>query len=140
MILETNTWFTVGKEIPRIDATEKVTGSVRYTNDFSAPGLLHAKLVTSTYAHAEIQAIDTTEAWKVLGVRAIVTGKVFPYHIGPLLADRTPLAVDKVRYFGEPVAIVVADSEYQAKRAAEKVKIDYKPLPVVNSPSQAFMN
>ncbi|MCG7334467.1 xanthine dehydrogenase family protein molybdopterin-binding subunit [Sporosarcina sp. ACRSM] len=129
---------TVGKAEKRIDVVEKARGKVRYVSDYAVPGMLHAKLVTSTQAHATIKSIDLTEAWKVPGVRAIVTGDVFPYHIGPILADRPPLAFQKVRYYGEPVAIVVADSEYQGKLAASKVKVNYEPLPVVNSVQQAF--
>lgn len=130
---------TVGKPEQRIDAVEKSTGKVRYVGDYSVPGLMHAKLVTSTQAHATITSIDTTEAWKVPGVRAIVTGEIFPYHIGPILADRPPLAFEKVRYYGEPVAIIVADHEYQAKLATTKVKVEYEPLPIVNSVQQAFL-
>ncbi|HJF34281.1 MAG TPA: xanthine dehydrogenase family protein molybdopterin-binding subunit [Sporosarcina psychrophila] len=129
---------TVGKSEHRIDAVEKVTGKVRYIGDYAVPGMLHAKLVTSTNAHATITALDTKEAWKVPGVRAIVTGDMFPFHIGPILADRPPLAFEKVRYYGEPVAIIVADHEHQAKLAASKVKIKYEPLPIVNSAKQAF--
>ncbi|MBS4219742.1 xanthine dehydrogenase family protein molybdopterin-binding subunit [Bacillus sp. FJAT-49711] len=130
--------MNIGKAVQRIDAVEKAAGTVRYLGDFSIPGLLHAKLVTSTHAHAKIILIDTKEAWKVPGVRAIVTGEVFPFHIGPILADRPPIAFEKVRYHGEPLAIVVADQEYQAKMAAVKVKVEYEPLPVVNSVQQAF--
>ena len=100
----------------RIDAKEKVEGNVKYLGDYAIPGLLHAKLAISTHAHAKIKSIDTNEAWKVPGVRAIVTGEMFPFHIGPILADRPPLAFDKVRYYGEPVAIVVADHENQENR------------------------
>lgn len=131
-------WTTVGKSEQRIDVVEKSTGKVRYVGDYSVPGLMHAKLVKSTQAHALIKSIDTTEAWKMPGVRAIVTGEVFPFHIGPILADRPPLAFGKVRYYGEPIAIVVADSEHQGKLAASKVKVEYEPLPVVNSVQQAF--
>ena len=133
-------WTTVGKPEQRIDAVEKSTGKVRYVGDYSVPGLMHAKLVKSTHAHALIKSIDTTEAWKMPGVRAIVTGEMFPYHIGPILADRPPLAFGKVRYYGEPVAIVVADHEHQAKLATEKVKVEYEPLTVVNSVQQAFQD
>jgi len=128
----------VGKSEKRIDAVEKATGKLKYISDYAVQGMLHAKLVTSTHAHAIIKSIDTSEAWNVPGVRAIVTGEVFPFHIGPILADRPPLAFGKVRYYGEPVAIVVADSEHQGKLAASKVKVEYEPLPVVNSVQQAF--
>lgn len=128
----------VGKPEQRIDVREKAAGTTRYVGDSLIPGEAHAKLVTSTQAHARIKKITTDEAWKVPGVRAIVTGKLFPFHIGPILADRPPLAFEKVRYYGEPVAIVVADHEYQAKRAAQLVNVEYEPLPVVNSVREAF--
>ena len=118
--MENKVRTSVGKPIQRIDTVEKAAGTVRYLGDFVVPGLLHAKLTTSTHAHAKIKSIDTDEAWKVPGVRAIVTGDAFPFHIGPILADRPPLAFEKVRYYGEPIAIVVADQEYQAKQAAQK--------------------
>jgi CO/xanthine dehydrogenase Mo-binding subunit len=136
--VDTDTWKTIGKSEKRLDAAEKAAGSIRYLADYTAPGLLHAKLVTSSQAHASLKSVDITEAWKVPGVRAIVTGDVFPFHIGPLLADRPPLAFNKVRYFGEPIAIIVADSEHQAKLAATKVTVEYEPLPIVNSAKQAF--
>ncbi len=135
-----NVRTTIGKPKQRIDFTEKATGSVKFLGDNFSPGMMYAKLVTSKYAHAKIKSIDTTEAWKEKGVRAIVTGNIFPYHIGPILADRPPLAYDKVRYYGEPIAIIVADFEHQAKQAADLVKVDYEPLPVVNSVKDAFQN
>ncbi|MED3563873.1 xanthine dehydrogenase family protein molybdopterin-binding subunit [Bacillus xiapuensis] len=129
---------TVGKPEQRIDVVGKAAGTVKYISDFSMPNVAHAKLVTSTQAHAKIISIDETEAWKVPGVRAIVTGKMFPFRIGPILADRPPLAFEKARYYGEPVAIVVADHEHQAKKAAQLVRVEYEPLPVVNSVQEAF--
>ncbi|WHY83060.1 xanthine dehydrogenase family protein molybdopterin-binding subunit [Siminovitchia fortis] len=128
----------VGQPQLRIDALEKVEGTLKYAGDLSYPDTLHAKLATSTYAHAKLKYIHTGDAWKVPGVRAVITGKMFPFHIGPILADRPPLAIDKVRYYGEPVALVVADNEYQAKQAALSIKVDYEPLPVVNSAKEAF--
>jgi len=64
--------INVGKTVQRIDAVEKAAGTVQYLADSSFPGILHAKLVTSTHAHAKIKTIDTTEAWKVPGVRSPV--------------------------------------------------------------------
>jgi CO/xanthine dehydrogenase Mo-binding subunit len=129
---------TVGKPIQRVDALEKATGRVKFVGDYQAPGMLHAKLVKSAYAHANISSIDTSKAWNVKGVRAIITGDMFPYHIGPILADRPPLAFEKVRYYGEPIAIIVADEEYQAIRASQLVEVTYKPLPVINNVEEAF--
>jgi CO/xanthine dehydrogenase Mo-binding subunit len=127
----------VGTSPSRIDALDKVHGRVKYTNDFTMPGMLHGNLVTSPYAHAKIRSVHLEKALDADGVRAIVTGADFPYPVGPLLADRPPLAFEKVRYFGEPVAIVVADNEAAAKAAAKLVDIQYDPLPVVNSPGDA---
>lgn len=140
LMLENKIRSSVGKTIQRIDTVEKAAGTLRYIGDLTVPGMLHAKLVTSEYAHAKIKSIDSTEAWKVQGIRAIVTGEMFPYHIGPILADRPPLAFEKVRYYGEPIAIIVADHEHQAKRAASLVKVEYESLPVVNSVREAFQN
>ena len=130
----------VGKSVQRIDVVDKAFGRVRYTNDISLPGTFHAKLHISTCAHAKIKKIDTTKAWEASGVRAILTGDDFPHLVGPLLADRPILAVNKVRYYGEPVAIVVADNPHQAKHAANLIHVEYEPLPVVNSPTDAFNN
>ncbi len=128
----------IGISVPRKESADKVTGRARYNTDHLRPGLLHAWLVTSLYAHAKIKALDISEAQRVTGVRAIVTGDSCPFLSGPAIEDWSPLAWGKVRYFGEPLAIVVADSEAIAKEAAGKVRVEYEPLPVVNSPAQAF--
>lgn len=128
----------IGISVPRKESGDKVTGRAKYNTDDVRPELLHAWLVTSLYAHANINFLDLTQAYQVPGVRAIVTGDACPFLTGPAIEDWSPLARGKVRYFGEPVAIVVADSEAVAKEAAGKVTVDYAPLPVVNSPVQAF--
>src|SRR4051812_32870538 len=99
--------------------------------------MLSGKMVISPYGHAKIVKIDTTEASKVPGVRAILAGKQYPL-TGEAIRDRPPIAFDKVRYQGETVALVVADSPVQAKMAADLIKVQYELLTVVNSPSQAF--
>ncbi|HEX9062568.1 MAG TPA: xanthine dehydrogenase family protein molybdopterin-binding subunit, partial [Clostridia bacterium] len=124
--------------IQRKEAWDKVTGSARYTNDYIVPGILHAKIVTSPYAHAKIKSIDISNAAKAPGVQAIITGSSFPVLLGVVIEDRHPLALDKVRYFGEPVALVVASTERQAMHAVKLVKVEYEPLPVVNSPGDAI--
>lgn len=128
----------IGCSLPRKEAPEKVTGVARYNTDFVEPGLLHAWLVTSLYAHALIKGIDYSAALSLKGVHAVVTGAASPKLTGPVLEDRPILALDKVRYFGEPIAVVVADSEALAKQAADLVKVQYQPLPVVHSPGQAL--
>ncbi|TXK85139.1 xanthine dehydrogenase family protein molybdopterin-binding subunit [Paenibacillus sp. N3.4] len=129
---------SVGKSVPRKETWEKVTGKTKYMNDVSRPGLLHAKLVVSPHAHARIKSIDSSEAWKITGVRAVITGEYYPILTGSPLEDRPPIAMDKVRYYGEPVALIVAEQEYIAEMAALQIKVDYELLPVVNSPSEAY--
>jgi xanthine dehydrogenase accessory protein pucB len=127
----------IGKSVIRKESLEKVTGSAMYTDDYKSDKMLSCEMVISPYAHAKIVSIETTEAWKIPGVRAIVAGERFPL-IGEAIRDRPPIAVDKVRYHGEPVALVVAETPVQAKKAADQIKVQYELLPVVNSPTQAF--
>jgi CO/xanthine dehydrogenase Mo-binding subunit len=128
----------IGGSFPRKDGIEKVTGTAIYTGDYAVSGMLHVKMVTSPYAHAKIKSIDTSKAELVPGVRAIITGQYFPFLVGEPISDRPPIAIDKVRYHGEPVALVVADQLHIAKSAAELVRVDYDILPVVNSPTDAI--
>ncbi|RED60347.1 xanthine dehydrogenase family protein molybdopterin-binding subunit [Cohnella lupini] len=130
--------MTIGEAVPRIESKDKVTGFARYANDTQSPGLLHGWLVLSPVSHAQILSIDISQALAVRGVQAVITGQYFPVLTGGVLADRPPLAVNKVRYFGEPIAVVVAETEHIAKRAAELVRAEYRPLAYVSSPSQAL--
>ena len=119
----------VGKDVPRIDAFEKVTGTALYTGDLRFPGMLYTKLLKSPLGHARIVNIDTSEAEKLPGVRAILTGKEAPYRFGIYMSDKTVLASGKVRHVGEPVAAVAADTEEIAERAVELIKVEYEELP-----------
>jgi CO/xanthine dehydrogenase Mo-binding subunit len=129
--------YIIGKGITRKDAFEKVTGQAKYTADFETNEMLHARLVISAYAHALIKNIDMSEAEKIPGVRAVITGQNLPL-TGEELQDRPPIATDRVRYQGEVIAIVVADNPYLAEQGAQAVNVQYEPLPVVNSPSEAL--
>lgn len=135
-----DTSIAIGKSIQRKEAWDKVTGIARYTDDYIVPGILHAKIVTSPHAHAKIKSLDISEAVKAPGIHSVVTGSSFPILCGVVLEDRPPLAINKVRYFGEPVALVVANSEREAMHAVKLIKVEYEPLPVVNSPSDAIKN
>ncbi|MFB5190777.1 xanthine dehydrogenase family protein molybdopterin-binding subunit [Alicyclobacillus fastidiosus] len=128
----------IGRSIPRKDAAEKVGGFGRYTDDFHHPDMLHAVLVISPYAHARLLSVDTSKALAVLGVRAVVTGQDCRRMTGSPLEDRPVLAFGRVRYAGEPVAIVVAEQLHQAEAAAALVEIHCEPLPVVQSPRESF--
>ncbi|NQX71599.1 xanthine dehydrogenase family protein molybdopterin-binding subunit [Paenibacillus alba] len=131
---------SIGKSIPRKETWEKVTGLTKYMNDVSGPELLHVKIAISPHAHAKIKSIDYSEAMKLPGVKAVITGRNEPILTGSPLADRPPLAIDKVRYYGEPVALVVAEQEYIAEMAALRINVEYELLPVVLSPSDAFQS
>ncbi len=130
---------TVGKSPIRVDAWDKATGRTKFNSDVLSPSILYAKIVISKYAHAKIKRIDTSKASNAPGVQAIITGEYAEGILtGTFVEDRPPLATYKVRYFGEPVAIVIASSELEATRAAEMIKIEYEPLQVINSPSDAI--
>lgn len=121
----------VGKSVPRIDAFEKVTGTAVYTADIKLLGMLYTKLLKSSHAHARIVKIDTSEAEKLYGVRAILTGEDIPHRFGIYMQDKTMLAIEKVRHVGEPVVAVAADTEEIAERAVELVKVEYEELPAI---------
>ncbi len=128
----------VGKDIIRKDAWSKATGTARYNDDAGCAAMLHARLLTSTQAHATIESIDTTEAFHTPGIHAIITGEQDSILTGSLIRDMPVLACQKVRYYGEPVAIAIADEEWQAAQAVRKIQITYQPLIVINSPSQSI--
>jgi CO/xanthine dehydrogenase Mo-binding subunit len=128
----------IGKSYLRKDGAEKVRGGMKYVDDYRPAGLLYAALITSAKAHARIVSIDTEEARKSEGVEGVFTGEDFPFRIGLYLGDKTPLARGKVRFYGEPVAAVVAETERQALAAAAKVKISYEELEVLATPEQAL--
>lgn len=127
----------LGKDTVRKEAKDKVTGEAKYTNDMTDYPMLYARLLTSVHAHARILSMETREASEMPGVIAVITAKDHQIMCGSLFRDRPPLAREKVRYYGEPVAIVIADDEMHAKAAAGKIVTEYEPLPVVNSVKEA---
>jgi CO/xanthine dehydrogenase Mo-binding subunit len=130
-----------GKRLPREDAVAKVTGAARYTGDLRVPGCLHAAIVRSEVAHAELHGIDVSAAEAVPGVVATLVGAELA-HLDPVygegLPDQTPLAIDRIRFHGEPVAAVVAESPQAARRAAALVTVDASPLPAALSVDDAL--
>jgi CO/xanthine dehydrogenase Mo-binding subunit len=121
---------TIGKSYIRPDAISKVTGKALYLDDIRLPGMLHAAILRPEYAHSRILSIDTLAAEACPGVVKVVTGKGCHYRYGDNIRDLVPMAVDKVRYIGEPLAAVVADTRRHAYAALEKIKVTYEPLPV----------
>lgn len=106
--------MSVGKSVTRKEAYDKVTGRARYTADILRPGSLHARLLTSTQAHAMIKSLNVDKARQAKGVKAVVTGLDVPIWGGVLIKDRQPIATDRVRCYGEVIAIVVAQTEQEA--------------------------
>ncbi|MCY0897854.1 MAG: xanthine dehydrogenase family protein molybdopterin-binding subunit [Firmicutes bacterium] len=129
---------SIGANIPRKEAPNKVTGRARYTRDLYRPGTLYALIVPAHIAHARLLAVDTREARALAGVKAVLTGADAPFLTGDVIEDHPPLARDKVRYWGEPVALVVARDMATAQQAAALVHCTYDPLPVVNSIEDAL--
>lgn len=128
----------IGKGILRHDSYEKVTGAAMYVGDVKLNGMLHAAMKTSPHAHAKIVRIDTAKAEGMEGVRAVVTGQDSNVMVGIYMIDRYAIAVDKVRYYGEVVAAVAADTEEIARAAADLIDVEYEPLPVLQDVREAL--
>jgi len=129
----------IGKKSIRIDGLAKVSGAAQYTDDLDfGPGLLHVSVLSSPHAHAKILNIDTSEAEKIPGVKAVITGKDFPQKFGLYLKDHSIFPTDRVRYVGEQVAAVVAASKKIADEAVKKIKVDYEVLPSIQNALDAL--
>lgn len=128
----------VGKAINRVDALEKVTGRALYVADIKLQNMLHARVLRSIYPHARILDINTQKARNLPGVKVVLTGRDVPYTYGAALKDTPFLAIDKVRYVGEPVAAVAAVDEEIAEEAIELITVDYEELPSLLDPEEAI--
>src|SRR6478735_6476899 len=130
----------VGQGIPQLEANEKLTGSAQYIADMVRPGMLHGAILQSHLPHARIRGYDLIEALALPGVRAIVTGDDLPdgHRMGAFIKDEPAFAKGKVRYVGEIVAAVAADTEAIARQATRLIRVDYKSLPPVLDPLTAL--
>ncbi|MDW8268019.1 MAG: xanthine dehydrogenase family protein molybdopterin-binding subunit [Anaerolineae bacterium] len=129
----------LGRPFPRIEAGLKVAGGIRYLDDMDfGPDLVYAAIVHSTRPHARLVGVDTAPAQALEGVFAVLTGRDVPGRLGHALADRPILAHDRVRYVGEPVAVVAAVSPELAVAAAQRVKVTYEDLPGVFDSEKAL--
>src|SRR5579859_396769 len=130
----------IGKRVALVDSAGKTTGQGKYADDLSLPGMLTGKILHSPYPHARIKKIDTSKAEAVDGVVCVVTGPDAPnkYGILPVGHDETALAVDKVRYVGDNVACVVAESESIAEEALELIDVEYEALPAYFDPEESM--
>jgi CO/xanthine dehydrogenase Mo-binding subunit len=129
----------VGQPIPRTDNVGKVTGEARYTSDVLLPGTLWAKTLRSPYSHARIVQVDTSRAEKAAGVHAVLTGAdVRGILYGRRYRDISVLAQERVRFLGERVAAVAADTLEEAEAALELIEVRYEELPAVFDPLAAL--
>jgi len=133
----------VGRSVPRLESWLKVTGRAEYVHNLRLPGMLYGKIFRSTVAHGRIKRIDVSAAGRVGGVHRVVTGEDIrkmipePYY-GPAFHDQPILAVDKVRYVGEPVAVVLASDPHVAEEAMHLITAEYEELPAVYDEVEAM--
>ena len=133
----------VGRSIPRLEAWQKVTGRAEYVHNLRLPGMLYGKIFRSTVPHGRIRRIDVGAAQAVGGVYRVVTADDVrtivpePYY-GPAFHDQPILAIDKVRYVGEPVAVVLASDPHVAEEAAHLIVAEYEELPAVYDEIEAM--
>lgn len=132
------TLTTIGKTLPRLEGLDKVTGRARYTADVTLPGTLWGKVLRSPHPHARITRVDASGAWSVPGVKAVLTAADLPQAlVGRRLRDMPVLARDKVRFIGEKVAAVAAETEDAAEEALSRIQVEYQVLPTVFDPVEA---
>ena len=138
-----------GSGIRRREDPRLITGSATYTDDITLPGMVYAAMLRSPHAHAKIVDIDTSKAVAAPGVLAVYTGTDIEGQLQPVpcawllpdsdlkIASYQCIAKNTVRYTGDIVAVVVADSCYQAYDALDLIEVDYEPLPTVTDPEKA---
>lgn len=135
----------VGQSVPRTEDLALLTGTARFIDDIRLPGMLYAKILRSSSAHARIR-VDTSKAAKMPGVHGVLAGPELVGRVKPwgdlmqdlLVGDHFPFAIDKVTYDGHEVAAVVAETKYQALDALEAIRVDYEELPVMVDPESAI--
>jgi CO/xanthine dehydrogenase Mo-binding subunit len=129
----------VGQRVKRLDAPQKLTGQERFTADLKLPGLLHARLVGSAYAHARIRGVDKQPALEIPGVVAVLTAADLPFAKDDAgNPSETPLATDEALYAGHPVAVVLAESAEAAEDGANAVVVDAEPMEVLSTIERAM--
>ena len=129
----------IGTPVTQIEGPAKVTGRTRYAADVDLPGMLWGKILRSPHPHARILRIDASAAWSVPGVKAVITGQDAPGHyMGKVLRDMPVLCWDKVRYIGDRVAAVAAETPEAAEEAILLIHVDYELLPAVYDPNEAM--
>ncbi len=134
-----NSHRVIGRALRKVDAVAKVTGQTRFADDLALPRMLYAKLLRSPHPHARVLRVDTTKAEALEGVVAVLTGKDLPTPFGilPVSQDEHALAVDRVRFVGDPVAAAAALTEDIATAALDLIAVEYQPLDAIASAEEA---
>ncbi|KZE93562.1 putative xanthine dehydrogenase subunit D [Geobacillus stearothermophilus] len=129
------------RSLIRPDGVDKVTGKLKFLTDLSFPNMLHGKILRSAYPHAKIISISTKKAEELPGVRAVITSKDVPglNRFGLIFPDQPVLCDERVRYVGDAVAAVAAETEEIAEKALQLIEVEYEPLPVIDDPEQALL-
>src|SRR3954464_15403224 len=130
----------IGNPRRRVDGRAKVTGQTRFADDVMLPRMVHCKLLRSTVPHARVLRVDATRALARPGVHLVLTGRDFPvpYGILPVSQDEHALAVDRVRFVGDPVAAVIARDELTAFEALDDIDVEYEPLRTFADPEDSL--
>jgi CO/xanthine dehydrogenase Mo-binding subunit len=129
----------IGAPVSQITGPEKVTGRTRFAADVAIPGMLWGKILRSPHPHARLRRLDASAAWSVPGVKAVVTGQDTPGHLmGKVLRDMPVLCWDRVRYIGDRIAAVAAETPEAAEEALWRIDVDYEVLPAVFDPVAAM--
>ncbi len=139
-MMQKKPYTIAGKEARRVDGIEKVTGKALYTGDLQLPGMAYAKILRSPIAHARLVKVDASKARDLVGVIATLTRddiKEFNYKYGATYKDQSIVAVEKVRYVGDPVAAVLAEDPALAEQALDLIEVEYEELPKVTSIEEA---
>jgi len=132
----------VGTDVTRIDAKDKVCGTLEYMSDLSFPNMIYGAVLRSKYPHALIKKIDTKRAKELDGVVTVLTHEDVPglNGFGIAIPDQPVLCRDKVRYMGDAIALVGAESKEIAEQALELIEVEYEPLPIVDDPEEAMLD
>lgn len=139
--MDDKAYSLIGKRLPKVDDKPKITGSGTYVYDLNLPGMLFGKVLRSPHPHAEILEIDTSAAWQVPGIRAIITAEDTPKKLFSFvqdLADKMCLCERRVRYVGDEVAAVAAESKESANEAVKRIRVEYRTLPYLDDPLEAM--
>src|SRR3954469_21424276 len=133
-----------GRSVPLVDSRARVTGEIDYALNLELPGMLHARILRSPHPHARIVRVDTSRAERLPGVEAVLSrndlldGERFSPYYGPVIRDQSPVALDKVRFVGDPVAAVAAVDEDTAAEALDLIEVEYEELPAVFDAEEAL--